>query len=168
ISLRDRRRLSIALGFDVWLPRPVDAVAFVESLMRLSPPAVGEAAAPVLVVDDDPTTREQLELALATAGLPSLVAAERRRAVELARAHAPQAIAVALSMPALEGFALVRALQRDARTARIPVLALAPRQLTEIERGRIAEHVSASASAAGSAAELLGTVRAVLRRSPHG
>ncbi|HXT21806.1 MAG TPA: ATP-binding protein, partial [Thermoanaerobaculia bacterium] len=168
ISLRDRRRLSIALGFDAWLPRPVDAVAFVEAVMRLSPVAAGEAGAPVLVVDDDAATREQLELALAAAGLPSLVAAERRRAVELARAHSPQAIAVALTMPALEGFALVRALQRDARTARIPVLALAPRQLTDIERGRIAEHVSASASAAGSAAELLGTVRAVLRRSPHG
>jgi signal transduction histidine kinase/ligand-binding sensor domain-containing protein/DNA-binding response OmpR family regulator len=168
ISLRDRRRLSIALGFDVWLPRPVDAVAFVEALMRLSPPAAGEAAAPVLVVDDDAATREQLELALAAGGLPSLVAAERRRAVELARAHAPQAIAVALTMPALEGFALTRALQRDARTARIPVLALAPRHPADAERERIAEHLAASAGAGGSAAELLATVRAVLRRTPHG
>ena len=167
VSLRDRRRLSIALGFDAWLPRPIDAVAFVESLMRLSPPAVGEAAAPVLVVDDDPTTREQLELALATAGLPSLVAGERRRAVELARAHAPQAIAVALSMPALEGFALTRALQRDARTARLPVLALAPVAPSEADRERIAEYLSLSAGAAGSAAELLATVRAILRRSPQ-
>jgi DNA-binding response OmpR family regulator len=168
LSLRDRRRLSIALGFDAWLPRPVDAVAFVEALMRLSPPAVGEAAAPVLVVDDDPATREQLELALATAGLPSLVAGERRRAVELARAHRPQAIAVALSMPGLEGFALTRALQRDARTARVPVLALAPLQPAAAERERIAEHLSMSAGAAGSAAELLATVRAMLRRSPPG
>ena len=104
---------------------------------------------------------------LAAAGLPSLVPAERRRAVELARAHSPQAIAVALTMPALEGFALVRALQRDARTARIPVLALAPRQPTDFDRDRIAEHLSASAGAAGSAAELLATVRAVLRRTPH-
>lgn len=168
ISLRDQRRSSIALGFDAWLPRPVDAVAFVEALMRLAPPAAGETGAPVLVVDDDATTREQLELALAAAGLPSLIAAERRRAVELARAHSPQAIAVALTMPALEGFALVRALQRDARTARIPVLALAPSEPSDVERDRIAEHLSASAGAAGSAAELLGTVRAVLRRHPQG
>jgi len=167
ISLRDRRRLSIALGFDVWLPRPVDAVAFVESLIRLSPPAVGEAAAPVLVVDDDAATRETLELALATAGLPSLVASERRRAVELARAHSPQAVAVALTMPALEGFALTRALQRDARTSRIPVLALAQHHPHEVERDRIADHLASSAGAAGSAAELLATVRAVLRRAPH-
>ena len=166
ISLRDRRKLSIALGFDAWLPRPVDAVELVDALMRLSPPAVGEAAAPVLIVDDDATTREQLELALAAAGLPGLTATERRRAVELARAHAPQAIAVALTMPALEGFALTRALQRDARTSRIPVLALAPLDPADAERERIAEHLATSAGAAGSAAELLATVRAVLRRTP--
>ncbi|HET9768327.1 MAG TPA: hypothetical protein VFS60_15845, partial [Thermoanaerobaculia bacterium] len=97
-----------------------------------------------------------------------LTATERRRAVELARAHAPQAIAVALTMPALEGFALTRALQRDARTSRIPVLALAPLRPTDAERERIAEHLATSAGAAGSAAELLATVRAVLRRTPHG
>ncbi len=85
VSLRDRRRLSIALGFDAWLPRPVDAVAFVESLMRLSPPAVGEAAAPVLVVDDDP---DDPRAARAGAGHRGPAFARRRRAPPRRRAGA--------------------------------------------------------------------------------
>ncbi len=107
--------------------------------------------APVLVVDDDAAARERLELVLAAAGLPALVAADRQRAVELARAHCPQAIVGALTMPELEGFALTRPLQRDARTTRMPVLALAPATMAAPEGERIVAHLEPERGGASAA-----------------
>src|SRR4029079_7960716 len=52
LNVADRRRAGTALGFDVWLPRPIDGDTFVAVLARLSPPGGGDAAVAVLGVWD--------------------------------------------------------------------------------------------------------------------
>ena len=162
-ALHDRREVVVAIAFDVCLLHPVDPPALAEALRRHTPPEAREQGVPVLLVDDDPTRRETLELALAAAGLAGLSAADRRTAVELARAHRPRAVVISLSMPALEAFALGRSLQRDARTARLPLVALAPRAVTTAERQRIARELADRLE--GSPGELITAIEAVLERA---
>jgi CheY-like chemotaxis protein len=162
VALREGRRIAAAIAFDEVLPQPVEPPALAEALRRHTPPEARGQGVPVLLVDDDPTRRETLELALAAAGLAGLSAADRRGAVELARAHRPRAVVLSLSMPPLEAFALGRALQRDARTARLPLLALAPRDLAAGERGGIAGQLAARLD--GTPDELTTAIETVLGR----
>ena len=166
LALRDALSVGAAIGFDACLLEPLDPKALLAAVRRVAPSEARESPGPVLLVDDDPASRELLEVALATAGLAGLVAPDRRRAIELARAHRPRAVVTALGLPATEGLLLARSLQRDARTANIPLFGLARGHATLAERQQMARDLEQSAT--GGAAELVEAIETVLRRQSAG
>lgn len=96
---------------------------------RRAPPAVGNGAAAlpgvppvVLVVDDDPAVRTLVSLNLQLEGLRVLEAGDGRRGLELAQRALPALVVTDVRMPELDGFGLGRALRRDERTRRIPLI----------------------------------------------
>lgn len=79
----------------------------------------------VLVVDDEPYIRKILVFKLRTAGLLPREAADGEAALCAARAEAPDAILLDVSLsPELSGFDVLRRLKEDLRTASIPVVLL--------------------------------------------
>ncbi|MGD9903252.1 MAG: response regulator [Vicinamibacterales bacterium] len=78
----------------------------------------------VLVVDDYPDAREMYAEWLRVCGYRVAVAGAVGEALEAARALAPAAILMDLSLPGIDGFAATRDLKADPRTRHIPVLAL--------------------------------------------
>ncbi|MFK2876963.1 response regulator [Rhodanobacter hydrolyticus] len=76
----------------------------------------------MLVVDDSPTICAVLGRMLEQDGYAVQKAADGERALELARAEAPELIFLDIVLPGINGFAVLRALRHDARTAHIPIV----------------------------------------------
>ncbi|CAM5628069.1 response regulator [Rhodanobacter lindaniclasticus] len=76
----------------------------------------------ILVVDDSPTIRAVLGKMLAQDGHVVFKAGDGESAIELARRELPDLIFLDIVMPGMNGFAVLRALRREALTHDIPIV----------------------------------------------
>jgi CheY-like chemotaxis protein len=76
----------------------------------------------ILVVDDQPSIRGVLELALKEAGAEVLAAADGPAGLRTARASIPDLILLDFAMPGMSGWEVIEALMLTPRTAAIPVI----------------------------------------------
>ncbi len=99
-------------------------------------PAAEEVAAPkaapetrpaatrgtLLVVDDDPDSRDLLKRMLEKDGYAVLIASGGAEGLALAKEHRPELITLDVMMPSMDGWAVLSALKADPATAEIPVV----------------------------------------------
>ena len=85
----------------------------------------------VLIVDDNAKNLKLARDVLRAAGLRTSEAASGKEAITLAAEQLPDVILLDLGLPDMDGIAVVRELGSDARTARIPVVALSALQSVE-------------------------------------
>jgi CheY-like chemotaxis protein len=120
------------------MQKPISRQELYESLLDLGlyPLSQGRNLK-VLVVDDDPKAVELIAVRLL--GLASTIqrAYGGREAIETARAELPDLIVLDLLMPEVSGFDVVDALIVRPETARIPILVVTARHITEDERARL-------------------------------
>ena len=91
-----------------------------------------EGARKVLVVEDEDPIRTLIEGFLTTAGYAVVSTGRSAEALELAQREKPDLVVSDISMPEMDGYAVLRALQADPATARVPVVFLtAHREFTE-------------------------------------
>jgi two-component system, cell cycle response regulator DivK len=83
----------------------------------------------VLIVDDDPDTRDLYCQYLAAYGFECRQARNGMEAFTKARENAPDILVTDLAMPTLEGSELIHRLGTDEATQRIPVIVLTGRDL---------------------------------------
>jgi twitching motility two-component system response regulator PilH len=76
----------------------------------------------VLIVDDSPVDRANMEAIVIDAGCLSVTAASGKEAMTKARAENPDLIFLDVIMPDLDGFATCRMLSQDPKTKHIPVV----------------------------------------------
>ncbi len=78
----------------------------------------------LLIVDDDPSTLDLLEILFKKEGYQIIKADGGHGALALARKYKPQLILLDLMMPDMDGIAVCRAIRRDPEISRTPVLIL--------------------------------------------
>ena len=78
----------------------------------------------VLVIDDDPATRDLVRRFLGRQGMKVVGAANGREGLRLAAALAPTAIVLDVMMPGMDGWAVLDALKANPELAHIPVIML--------------------------------------------
>lgn len=81
----------------------------------------------ILVVDDEPKIIRIVEAYLERDGNRVLTAGDGRTALDLARQKSPDLIVLDLMLPEVSGWDVCRTLQREAATARIPIIMLTAR-----------------------------------------
>jgi DNA-binding response OmpR family regulator len=91
----------------------------------------------VLVVDDDPKSVEVIAAFLPTPTYAVVRAHGGSEAIALAQQLRPDLILLDLMMPEVSGFDVVKALQRNADTARIPILVVTAKQITALDRAAL-------------------------------
>ena len=78
----------------------------------------------VVLIDDDPDIRTLVERVLGSSEYEVASLADPLQAVEFVRAQQPDVVLSDISMPGLDGYGVVKALQSDPDTARYPVVFL--------------------------------------------
>jgi two-component system chemotaxis response regulator CheY len=78
----------------------------------------------ILVVDDDPDTREAVAASISDLGVEVLQARDGVEGLAHLAGDAPSAILLDMRMPRLDGDGFLRALRGDARLATIPVITM--------------------------------------------
>jgi CheY-like chemotaxis protein/two-component sensor histidine kinase len=163
VSVVDNPELGMALGALNYFVKPIDGVAFLNSLSRFNfSPALGRQEFRVLVVDDEPGNRDLLVGILEPAGFTVVVASGGREAIELAIERVPDLILLDLIMPDVTGFDVVEALRANPATHDTPIMVLTAKDLTEADKKQLNGQVSTILNRRSTgASDLLGLLRQV-------
>jgi two-component system cell cycle response regulator len=94
-------------------------------------------AARILIVEDDPASRELMAYLLRSAGHAVTAAEDGAGGLRLALDGRPDLVVCDLVLPAMDGYAVARALKADAGCARIPLLAVSALE-PDRDRARLA------------------------------
>jgi len=116
----------------------------------------------ILIVEDDAKTSAAIELYLRDAGYETAVAANGRRAVELARARKPDLVVLDRMLPELDGMDVCRALRAESA---VPIIMVTARATLEDRLEGLDHGADDYVTKPFSPRELVSRVRAVLRRA---
>jgi signal transduction histidine kinase/DNA-binding response OmpR family regulator len=134
LTIVDHKNLGYALGAADYLTKPVDRQRLSRVLKKL---VDHDGAGQVLVVEDDPATREMLRRTLEREGWSVVEAENGRDALERVAESRPSLVILDLMMPEVDGFGFLDALQRIEKAADIPIVVLTAKDLTEQDRQRL-------------------------------
>jgi signal transduction histidine kinase/DNA-binding response OmpR family regulator len=134
VSMLDDQDIGYALGAADYLTKPFDREKLVFALRRFRQ---GSSPRPVLVVEDDPATREVVRRVLERDGWIVSEADNGRRALESLLRSVPDLIVLDLMMPEMDGFEFVAELRRSEAGRRIPVVVVTAKDITAEDRKRL-------------------------------
>jgi signal transduction histidine kinase/CheY-like chemotaxis protein len=133
--LRDRE-MGCALGAADFLTKPIDTEALVRLLGRYCQPGRAE----ILVVDDDPGTRDLLRRTLEKAGWSIGEAASGAECLKALGRSQPTVVLLDLMMPGMDGFEVLESMRQRSDWRDIPVIVVTAKDLSHDElawlRGR--------------------------------
>jgi signal transduction histidine kinase len=168
-SIGMESELGVGTTFTIRLPASSADDAEPESVAEPAPsPGSREgvlptADRPVMVVENDATTRDMLRKLLERQSWPVVEAVNGRKALERLDESRPALVILDLMMPEMDGFAFLQALQERNGGGDIPVVVLTARELSREEEGRFAGRVHAVLEKGSySQDELLDAVRGAL------
>ena len=95
----------------------------------------------ILAVDDDPAILLYVEEVLKREGCRVLTANGGEEALALLGAESPDLLLLDVQMPGMGGYALLKALRKETRTAKLPVIFLTVKDTTEDEKRGLREGV---------------------------
>ncbi|MDD5200344.1 MAG: response regulator [Terrimicrobiaceae bacterium] len=130
VTMLQDRQLGYALGAADFLTKPVDA----EKLRAVLARHAGPADLPLLVVEDDPASREMLVRVLRKEGYAVTEAENGSIALERIAEQLPGLILLDLMMPVMDGFELLSILAAQPQLAGIPVIVVTAKDLTPGDR----------------------------------
>ncbi len=137
VSITDQRELAFARGVADFITKPIDRPRLIQLLNKLVPRETDRPAQPILVVEDDAPTREATVRLLERDGWQVRAAENGKRALEAIEREVPSLILLDLMMPEMDGFQVVRELQRHATWRAIPVVVLTAKDVSAEERQQL-------------------------------
>jgi PAS domain S-box-containing protein len=144
ISIVADRNRGFALGAAAVMQKPISREELYESLVDvgLFPVSKGRSLK-VLIADDDPKAVELIAMRMLGLATTVLRAYGGQDAIDAARAEMPDLIVLDLMMPDVSGFDVVEALGTRPDTARIPILVVTAKEITEEDRSKLNGYVTA-------------------------
>jgi CheY-like chemotaxis protein len=144
ISIVADRNKGFALGAAAVMQKPMSRQDLSETLVELGLlPVAGDEPPTVLVVDDDPKAAELIAVSISGLPITILHAHGGREAIAIARREIPDLILLDLMMPDVSGFEVVEALGEEPNTARIPIVVITAKKISDEDRTRLNGYVSA-------------------------
>ena len=137
LTMSDNKNYGYALGATEYLMKPVDREHLAGALRKYS--RVNHD--PILVVDDDPNTRDLLSSTLTKDGWSVQTAENGLAALESVRKTRPGLVLLDLMMPEMDGFAFIEEFRKLPSLGEIPVIVLTAKDLTAEDRRRLNGHV---------------------------
>jgi PAS domain S-box-containing protein len=123
-SIEASSTLGCGSTFTVLLPSAIQQPEIANKVRDTASSPGAPAVGTVLVVDDDPISRDLIERALSRQGLHIEVADGGEQALRLAKKLRPDVITLDVIMPGMDGWTVLSALKADPELASIPVILL--------------------------------------------
>lgn len=134
LTIVSDKNMGYALGASEYLTKPIDRTRLVKLLRKYRPDV---SRCPVLLVEDDSTTREMVRRTLEKEGWPVTEADNGRVALEKMGEALPELILLDLMMPEMDGFAFVSELRKNPAWRSIPIVVITAMDLTPQERQQL-------------------------------
>ncbi len=138
LTMVDDKNLGYALGASDYLTKPVDRGRLVAILQKYRREGTSR---PVLIVEDDPVTRDMLRRTLEKEGWTVTEAEHGRAALARIAEQLPELILLDLMMPEMDGFTFVEELRIHREWHTIPIVVVSAKDLTQAERLRLNGYV---------------------------
>jgi signal transduction histidine kinase/CheY-like chemotaxis protein len=162
VTILGDREMGYALGAADYLTKPIDPDALLGALGRFH---AGDGEIPVMVVDDDPMTREMLRRILSKRGWSVTEAADGSDALSVLGRTRPAVVLLDLMMPGMDGFEVLDAMRREATWRDIPVVVVTAKDLTAKEVTWLNQHAErVFQKGAYKRSELVGTIHEMIAR----
>jgi CheY-like chemotaxis protein len=162
VTILGDREMGYALGADDYLTKPIDAEALLRVLGRFHADG-GEI--PVLVVDDDPLTRDMLRRILSKRGWSVTEAACGSDAISALGSTRPAVVVLDLMMPGMDGFEVLDTMRRETGWRDIPVVVVTAKDLTAEEVTWLNQHAEkVFQKGAYKRSELIGVIHEMIAR----
>jgi signal transduction histidine kinase/CheY-like chemotaxis protein len=156
------RDMGFALGAADFVTKPFERDLLMQAVNRHRR---GDGSAQVLIVDDDAKTRNMLRRTLQKEGWTVAEAADGREALNQLERSRPALLLLDLTMPGMDGFAVLERMRRSQAWRDIPVIVVTAKDLTrgEIDRlnGRV---VKVLQKGAYQRRDLLADIHAMIAR----
>jgi len=133
-TILDDAKRGYALGATDYITKPVD---WQRLSYLLSAHRIHQGTAPVLVIEDDVTTREMIVRMLKRQGWRTLEASNGREGLQRLEQETPALVLLDLMMPEMDGFEFVQAIREQPKWALLPVVVVTAADLTDIDRTRL-------------------------------
>jgi signal transduction histidine kinase/CheY-like chemotaxis protein/HAMP domain-containing protein len=134
VTVMDRPDRGQALGATEFLSKPIDWDGLTQTLAHYTGDKRDRS---LLIVDDDPVTREILRRQLSSDGWSILEAENGKEALALLAVERPAAVILDLMMPVMDGFEFIVNYSQMAEWLSIPVLVLTAKDPTPEERRQL-------------------------------
>ncbi len=136
LSVEEQRARGFSFGACDYLVKPVEPDMLISVVKKSIRPEAGD----VLVVDDDPATRELVSRSLRRVGFTTVEAANGEEALLRARVVSPAMVVLDLLMPGIDGFEVLRTLRAEGN--QVPILVLTGKTLSAAEQRTLEDGVS--------------------------
>ena len=134
ITVVDNREKALSLGADGFHSKPVDRIWL---LKRLETIAVSPSKPRILVIDDDAASRYLVRNVLASSECELIEASGGAEGLRLAHDCKPALVVLDLAMEGMNGFEVLEAIRRDAKTNSVPVVVHTSRSLGDEDYERL-------------------------------
>jgi PAS domain S-box-containing protein len=131
LTMTDNRNMGFSLGATDYLTKPVDRKRLLDLLQKTGPDA------PLLLVEDEPNTREMMRRTLEREGWRVAEASDGRAALEQLKTERPGLIVLDLMMPQMDGFEFLSEMRKNGDWQNIPVVVVTAKTLTDAEHERL-------------------------------
>ncbi len=139
VSMLDERGLGFSLGAADYLSKPLDLARLSQVAQRHARPGQGRS---VLVVEDDPATRDLVQHGLSKEGWTVRLAGNGREGLELLAGGIPDLVLLDLMMPEMDGFQFLEGFRRRPGCSQVTVVVMTAKILTEADRQRLRGQVA--------------------------
>jgi CheY-like chemotaxis protein len=134
VTMVDEKNLGYALGASDYLTKPIDRSRLVAILNKYR---CSRPLCTVLLVEDDPPTREMMRRMLEKENWQVIEAENGRIALEQVNVKAPELILLDLMMPEMDGFQFITVLRQTPEWRTIPIVVVTAMNLTEKDRQQL-------------------------------
>ena len=140
MSIVDNKNLGFSLGASDYLTKPVDREHLRSVLLRHR---CEQLTCRVLIVEDDPATREMMRRMLADQSWETIEAVNGREGIERLVETKPDLVLLDLMMPEVDGFQFITQLQQleDEELSATPIVVVTAKDLSDEDRHRLNGYV---------------------------
>jgi len=164
LTMTDNKTLGYALGATEYLMKPIDRERLASVLRKYS----RLSHDPILVVEDDPSTRDLLRSVLTKDGWTVQTAENGRVALERVQRTPPGLVLLDLMMPEMDGFAFLEEFRKLPSAEKVPVVVLTAKDLTGEDRKRLSGHVKKIMAKGDGTESVLKKIRELVAQSVVG